>query len=153
MFRKSEDVSVSIREVELERLARLLLSKHRPPPAGLGKPAAAAAPSTAPAPVPPPCPPAPEPEPVRTAPLPAAPPSALARPKECRNCHGQNLTVQFGKRYGYHFKCQDCGGATPIEVRCDTEGCQRRIRKEGPRFFAECAKCGTSELYHVNGPD
>ena len=84
----------------------------------------------------------------------AALPSALASPSAsaghvCRSCQATTLSVEYG-RYGYYFKCSECGGNTPIKVTCEGCGEKARIRKEGQRFFSECENCGRSTLFHVN---
>jgi len=79
-----------------------------------------------------------------------APPltSANEQPK-CRSCGSDKLSVQYGK-YGYYFKCAACDGNTPIKVDCGKQGHKERIRKDGLKFFRECAQCGTSSLYFTN---
>lgn len=67
----------------------------------------------------------------------------------CRACGSTKLSIQYGK-FGYYFKCADCDGNMPIKIGCGHEGHKERLRKEGPRFFRECADCGTSTLYFVN---
>lgn len=66
----------------------------------------------------------------------------------CRTCKSSNLSVQYGK-FGYYFKCGDCDGNTPIKLTCSA-GHKERIRKEGAKFFRECAECKTSALYFEN---
>ena len=66
----------------------------------------------------------------------------------CRACKSSNLAVQYGK-FGYYFKCSDCEGNTPIKLTCSA-GHKERIRKDGARFYRECAECKTSELYFEN---
>lgn len=75
----------------------------------------------------------------------------LHKPQQhvCRHCSSHYLTVLYGK-YGYYFKCQDCQGNTPIKPHCDQEKCVAHIRKEGERFFRECATCKSSKLYFTN---
>jgi hypothetical protein len=68
---------------------------------------------------------------------------------QCRACDGIQLSIQHG-RYGYYFKCQDCGANTPIKVGCGQHGHKERIRKQGQNFYRECADCGTSSLLYVN---
>ncbi|HOI15727.1 MAG TPA: nuclease-related domain-containing protein [Geobacteraceae bacterium] len=67
----------------------------------------------------------------------------------CRNCRSENLAIVYGK-YGYYFKCGECNGNTPIRVSCGKDGHNARIRKEGQKYFRECAECGSSTLYFVN---
>ena len=67
---------------------------------------------------------------------------------ECRACKSSNLSVQYGK-FGYYFKCGDCEGNTPIKLTCSV-GHKERIRKEGAKFYRECADCKSSSLYYEN---
>ncbi|WP_009634144.1 nuclease-related domain-containing protein [Synechocystis sp. PCC 7509] len=67
----------------------------------------------------------------------------------CRQCNKTNLSVSSGK-YGYYFKCLECEGNTPINVLCPTCNNKEKIRKSGNQFFAECARCKTSDLFYTN---
>lgn len=67
----------------------------------------------------------------------------------CRECKNKNLTIQYGK-FGYYFKCGDCDANTPIKISCGKDGHKERIRKDGMKFYRECADCGSSTLYFVN---
>ena len=67
----------------------------------------------------------------------------------CRDCQGLSVTVEYG-RYGYYFKCGACLANTPIKAACSGCGGKARIRKSGPQFFAECAQCQRSDLFHTN---
>lgn len=67
----------------------------------------------------------------------------------CRHCKSNKLSILHGK-YGYYFKCSDCDGNTPIKVSCGQGGHKERIRKEGLRFFRECAECKSSSLFFTN---
>lgn len=67
----------------------------------------------------------------------------------CRHCESDRLLVESG-RYGYFFKCGSCEGNTPIRETCKACGEKEKLRKSGPRFFAECGACSTSRLYYVN---
>ncbi|MCB1927526.1 MAG: NERD domain-containing protein [Rhodocyclaceae bacterium] len=67
----------------------------------------------------------------------------------CRRCGKADLTIQHG-RYGYYFKCSSCDGNTPIKIDCGKEGHKERLRKQGPKFFRECAECGSSSLFFEN---
>ena len=69
----------------------------------------------------------------------------------CRKCGSENVSILYGK-YGYYFKCADCGGNTPIKLGCGHDGHNERLRKEGKKFFRECAECGSSSLFFQN-PD
>lgn len=85
----------------------------------------------------------PDPEPYKPAPAPTE-----AQPR-CRNCGRGNLSILYGK-YGYYFKCADCGWSASVKVGCGNAGHRERIRKDGRQFFRECAQCGNSSLYFVN---
>jgi hypothetical protein len=77
-----------------------------------------------------------------------APPSP-ADVQKCRHCGSTTLSIQYGK-FGYYFKCGGCDGNTAIKVGCGKEGHRERIRKEGWKFYRECAGCGTSAVFFVN---
>jgi hypothetical protein len=92
---------------------------------------------------------------------PSSPASASAAPRPtltetgnptCRACSSTELSVQYGK-FGYYFKCGACNGNTPLKLDCGQPGHRERIRKEGPKFFRECAECGTSSLYFTNAAE
>ena len=67
----------------------------------------------------------------------------------CRKCNSQKMEIMYGK-FGYYFKCGECDGNTPIKIACGTSGHNERIRKDGKKFFRECADCGSSSVYFVN---
>lgn len=67
----------------------------------------------------------------------------------CRKCRSTKLYIQYGK-FGYYFKCSDCSGNTPIHIGCGKDGHKERIRKDGSKFFRECADCGSSRLFFQN---
>jgi len=84
----------------------------------------------------------------------AAPPSiqessAQQSQPACRDCKSSNLSIQYGK-FGYYFKCGNCDANTPIKISCGKDGHKERIRKDGLKFYRECADCGTSSLYFTN---
>lgn len=66
----------------------------------------------------------------------------------CKKCGGGQGVILHGK-YGYYFKCADCGGNTSIRFECQP-GHGPRLRKSGNDFFRECPECGTSDRYFVN---
>lgn len=70
----------------------------------------------------------------------------------CRRCKSPDLTILYG-RYGYYFKCTACSGNTPIKLSCGHELHRERLRKDGQRFYRECADCRTSTLFFENRPD
>lgn len=90
-----------------------------------------------------------------TAPAAAHPPRNDATPKpprangpRCKSCETSSGTVLYG-RYGDYFKCGQCSANTAIRFSCEP-GHNPRLRKDGQRFYRECAGCGSSELYFTN---
>lgn len=67
----------------------------------------------------------------------------------CSSCGSKKLKVLWGK-YGYYYKCDDCKHNTPIKQSCLKCGQRLRVRKDGNKFFFECASCKTSTLFHKN---
>jgi hypothetical protein len=67
----------------------------------------------------------------------------------CRHCESTALTIAYGK-YGYYFKCVTCSGNTPIRTSCGQAAHKERLRKDGRRFYRECAECRTSRLFYEN---
>jgi hypothetical protein len=130
-----------------EEIAKKLIACHRPVAinyvAKFGLAGQAVAP-LAPAPEAPS--PAPSESPPATAPI---APEGSSEKHVCRACSSENLSIEYGK-YGYYFKCRDCSGNTPIKLGCGHSAHKERLRKEGPRFFRECADCDTSSLYFQN---
>lgn len=80
----------------------------------------------------------------------ASPPPSPSTPS-CKSCRGANLTAHWGK-FGYYWKCGDCGTNTSMPTVCSACGAEGhrgkvvRIRKDGPIYFRCCDLCGTSEL-------
>jgi hypothetical protein len=91
----------------------------------------------------------PEPAPLQAQALATSTPYATEKTHKCRACGKSNLTVEYGK-YGYYFKCHSCAGNTPIKLDCGHTGHKERLRKDGTRFFRECAGCKTSTLFFTN---
>src|SRR3546814_440507 len=77
-------------------------------------------------------------------PAPAPAPTGPA----CKECAARAGAILHGK-FGYYFKCDACGKNTAIRFTCQP-GHQPRLRKDGDRFYRECADCGSSELFHRN---
>lgn len=75
-------------------------------------------------------------------------PSAVSA-HHCRKCQGTDISIQYGK-FGYYFKCDSCDGNTPIKLNCGKEGHKERLRKDGLRFYRECADCQSSAMYFAN---
>lgn len=68
---------------------------------------------------------------------------------QCKKCNSKNIKIQYGK-FGYYFKCEDCGGNSNIKISCGIDGHHERLRKDGSKFFRECDCCKTSSLYFAN---
>lgn len=68
---------------------------------------------------------------------------------QCRKCQSSAISIQYGK-FGYYFKCGSCDGNTPIKLGCSMEGHKERLRKDGLRFYRECADCQSSAMYFTN---
>jgi len=66
----------------------------------------------------------------------------------CRKCQSDNLEVRFGKNY--YFKCLSCDENNRIDATCPSCKSLLKIRKDRYKFFAECIRCDTSELFHTN---
>ncbi|WP_017297798.1 nuclease-related domain-containing protein [Nodosilinea nodulosa] len=66
----------------------------------------------------------------------------------CRGCGGSRLAITYGK-YGYYFKCADCGGNTPIKVTC-ANGEKAKISKQGREFYVVCSDMSEPQLFYVN---
>lgn len=163
---------------ELPVVAEFLLASHtpvtRPAPGTPPEPKQPAHPKPQAHPVatkPVAAPPAPPPEPKQTAhPKPQAHPEATkpvaappASPQSvnaaaCRACGGKVLQARWGK-YGYHWHCQSCKANTNMPVTCSccgTDGYRGksvRIRKEGARYFRDCAACGIQENIWIDPPE
>lgn len=88
--------------------------------------------------------------PVERLPAPqAAPGSSTEPPIPCKVCgNTSGLQIAYGK-YGYYFKC-GCGGNTAVRLNCAVAAHKPRLRKDGARFYVECAECGSSTLYFQN---
>ncbi|MFK7601014.1 nuclease-related domain-containing protein [Deinococcus sp. SM5_A1] len=83
--------------------------------------------------------------------LPVAVP-ALPEPAQtpnCRQCHSDKLSIQYGK-YGYYFKCAACDANTPAKPVCPTCSQSARLSKSGAQFTATCAG-GHQWRYWTNG--
>lgn len=67
----------------------------------------------------------------------------------CNRCGATDLLADF--HYGYYWRCRSCGETMNMPTVCSSCGAEGRrgrgvrIRKEGPRYFRECEKCGVSE--------
>jgi hypothetical protein len=79
-------------------------------------------------------------------PLPAG--NTNTRALACKSCGKQDGQILYGK-FGYYFKCDACDGNTNIRFACQP-GHNPRLRKDGLKFYRECAECGSSTLFHRN---
>ncbi|MCC6950819.1 MAG: NERD domain-containing protein [Phycisphaerales bacterium] len=74
----------------------------------------------------------------------------------CKGCGGESLAAQWGK-FGYYWKCADCGVNTAMPTVCSVCGEQGargegvKIRKEGLKYFRKCEGCGIEECIWVEG--
>jgi len=89
----------------------------------------------------------------RPAPSPPAAASAAlipgrARAASCKACGSNALSIQYGK-FGYYWKCRDCGGNTKLLPQCPQCGTLGRTAKRELEFAVDCAQCGPV-LFHVN---
>ncbi len=82
-------------------------------------------------------------------PEPAIPYVAGDVPK-CKHCNGSKLEGLWGK-YGYYFRCLECGKNTAMQSSCQACGQAEKIHKRGADFSAECESCQTSHHYFSNG--
>lgn len=67
----------------------------------------------------------------------------------CSKCQSINVYVANGK-YGYYFKCLDCGGNSAIKLSHKDKYCKVKISKFGLDFYKICDTCQTKELYFRN---
>ncbi len=87
---------------------------------------------------------------------PASPSPHPASTAACKHCGAPGLAAHWGK-YGYYWKCNGCGKNTPMPTTCGvcgaegTRGKGVKIRKEGPKYFRACEKCGIDECIWVAG--
>ena len=82
--------------------------------------------------------------------VPDTPPPASGR-VACKHCGSGRLCGAYGK-YGYYFRCEDCGKNTPPPrtcPRCDARG---KLSKRGRRFAFNCPSCGLVPV-HENAGD
>jgi hypothetical protein len=69
----------------------------------------------------------------------------------CSKCGSAALSAQWG-RYGYYWKCGDCGQNTSMPTVCEACGAHGergrvvRIRKAGPEYTRTCEACGIGQL-------
>ncbi|MBD2122094.1 nuclease-related domain-containing protein [Trichocoleus sp. FACHB-262] len=151
----SKEVIYSFSEASLERVLEFLLKHHRPLVQPVSEPPLAEMPKLkTPQSAPPTQAATPMPK-VRPSlefketPQPKKAVVAQAQPQSCQHCHSSSLSVEYGK-YGYYLKCSECSGNNSIKAVCPACNAKAKIRKSGKQFFAECASCGTSTLFHTN---
>lgn len=74
----------------------------------------------------------------------------------CKGCGGESLAAQWGK-FGYYWKCADCGVNTAMPTVCSVCGEKGargegvKIRKDGLKYFRKCEGCGIEECIWVEG--
>lgn len=68
---------------------------------------------------------------------------------KCKKCSSHQLTMTFGK-FGYYFKCQECGTNTAINASCHSCKGQVKIRKDKEDFFVDCPQCKSSHHFFSN---
>lgn len=74
----------------------------------------------------------------------------------CKGCGGGSLAAQWGK-FGYYWKCADCGVNTampPVCSVCGEKGARGtgvKVRKEGVKYFRCCQGCGLEECIWIEG--
>lgn len=75
----------------------------------------------------------------------------------CKQCGSSELAAKWGK-FGYYWKCTGCEANTSMPVNCGICGAEGhrgkivRIRKEGPKYFRACEKCGIEECIWTEHP-
>lgn len=67
----------------------------------------------------------------------------------CKHCKSQSVEIVFGK-YGYYFKCTDCGGNTNVDSACPKCAVKARISKNALEFKIFCNACGHEKHLHTN---
>jgi hypothetical protein len=134
------DTAYTLSVAEVEKIRIFLLAKHKP---AMNNPE--------------PVPVVAQPVEYSTPPMVATPPTGLDPPSPakasghaCRHCGSADLTIEYG-RYGYYFKCSACDGNTPIKAICSACGSKPKLRKSGPKFWADCGECDRSLLFFENG--
>jgi hypothetical protein len=61
---------------------------------------------------------------------------------KCKACASIRLVGAWG-RYGYHWKCTDCGANTSMPKACpDCASRSAKIHKSGPQYERRCPDCG-----------
>lgn len=142
-----KDPWASLSVSEMKRIADFLIASHRPltqKPKAPPMVQQAAVAGSAPAPI---AAPKSVSTPAQTQPLLQA--TATSKPT-CKNCSSDKISVVYGRNY--FLKCSSCGKNTPIDYTCPKCGKDARIRQEKKiTFYRECAGCGHSEVYYVNG--
>lgn len=68
----------------------------------------------------------------------------------CRECGSVNMSIQYARKPGYHFRCSDCSKTMSIRRYCPKCGQQSRLRKAGNQFYIECKECNTSAEFFRN---
>lgn len=89
----------------------------------------------------------PSPQPIH--PTQHAPPT-IPGAATCKSCRSSHLDARSG-RYGYYWKCRDCGVNTAMSRVCSVCGADGKrgggvsIRKQGAKYLRSCQACGVDE--------
>jgi hypothetical protein len=68
---------------------------------------------------------------------------------KCSKCNSNAIEIAYGK-YGYYFKCLDCGGNTAIKLSCKYPSCKPKLSKRKLQFFKICSTCQSEEFFFTN---
>lgn len=68
----------------------------------------------------------------------------------CRKCDSSHLSIQYSKRLGYYFLCDECKESASISVTCGHCNAKARISKRGLDFTKKCTQCEYSEHFFAN---
>lgn len=77
-------------------------------------------------------------------------PPLVKREFTCRECGSKNISILYGRRFGYYFKCNKCGKTMSIKRYCSKCGQQSKLRKDRNQFYIECKECNTSTPFFKN---
>jgi hypothetical protein len=66
----------------------------------------------------------------------------------CKYC--QSSIGEVKKGFGHYFHCQSCNKNTGLKPPCVSCGKEASIRRDGKKFFMDCAVCNTSQLFFTN---
>lgn len=137
IFGKADDMRLSLKAHELQRVLDLLLADHRDLVNREAEAPAAVLPAAPP-----------EPQVPQKVPPPSVTDSAVpGATAVCKECGAGDLTIQYGK-FGYYWKCA-CGGNTKIDKTAADGRQGKKLRKQGREFFLVFDD-GEEILFHTN---